>query len=93
MNANHKVLIFTDLDGSLLDRDTFKFDKISKYIKDLISKGIFIIPNSSKTKKEIDIFNKELDENLSSRSAKLRVIKRERLNSNYIPISELGFEL
>ena len=64
MNANHKALIFTDLDGSLLDRDTFKFDKISKYIKDLISKGIFIIPNSSKTKKEIDSFNIELDEDL-----------------------------
>ena len=40
MNANHKVLIFTDLDGSLLDRDTFKFDEISKYIKDLLSKII-----------------------------------------------------
>ena len=52
MNANNKVLIFTDLDGSLLDRDTFKFDKILQYIKDLISKGIFIIPNSSKTKKK-----------------------------------------
>ena len=64
MNANHKVLIFTDLDGSLLDRDTFKFDKILQYIKDLISKGIFIIPNSSKTKNEIDSFNKELDEDL-----------------------------
>ena len=64
MNANHKVLIFTDLDGSLLDRDTFKFDKISKYIKDLISKNISIIPNSSKTKKEIESFNKELDEDL-----------------------------
>ena len=64
MNANHKVLIFTDLDGSLLDRDTFKFDKISKYIKDLISKGIFIIPNSSKTKVEIEKFNNDLDEDL-----------------------------
>ena len=64
MNANHKVLIFTDLDGSLLDRDTFKFDKISKYIKALISDGIYIIPNSSKTKKEIENFNIELDENL-----------------------------
>ena len=64
MNANNKVLIFTDLDGSLLDRDTFKFDKILQYIKDLISKGIFIIPNSSKTKNEIDSFNKELDEDL-----------------------------
>ncbi len=38
--------------------------KILQYIKDLISKGIFIIPNSSKTKKEIDSFNKELDEDL-----------------------------
>ncbi len=64
MNANHKVLIFTDLDGSLLDRDTFKFDKISKYIKDLISKGVFIIPNSSKTKVEIEKFNNDLDEDL-----------------------------
>ena len=64
MNAEHKVLIFTDLDGSLLDRDTFKFDKILNYIKDLISKGIFIIPNSSKTKKEIESFNKELNEDL-----------------------------
>ena len=64
MNANHKVLIFTDLDGSLLDRDTFKFDKISKYIKDLISDGTIIIPNSSKTKKEIENFNIALDENL-----------------------------
>ena len=64
MNAKHKVLIFTDLDGSLLDRDTFKFDKILNYIKDLISKGIFIIPNSSKTRKEIESFNKELDEDL-----------------------------
>ncbi len=64
MNANHKVLIFTDLDGSLLDRDTFKFDKISKYIKNLISDGTILIPNSSKTKKEIENFNIELDENL-----------------------------
>ena len=64
MNDKQKILIFTDLDGSLLDRDTFKFDKILNYIKDLISKGIFIIPNSSKTKKEIENFNKELNEDL-----------------------------
>ena len=43
------VLIFTDLDGSLLHRTTFKFDEIKSYIKDLISKGICIVPNSSKT--------------------------------------------
>ena len=59
-----KILIFTDLDGTLLDRDTFEFKKISNYIKDIILKGIIIIPNSSKTREEIDIFNKELKENL-----------------------------
>ena len=64
MNASQKILIFTDLDGTLLDRDTFKFDKIFNYIKELISKDISIIPTSSKTKKEIEKFNKELDENL-----------------------------
>ena len=60
-----KIIIFTDLDGTLLDRDTFKFDKIIGYLKDLILKDIYIIPNSSKTRQEVEFFNKELDENLS----------------------------
>ena len=59
-----KILIFTDLDGSLLHRDTFKFDKIKDYIKELLSKGIFIIPNTSKTEKEILEFNNELGSSL-----------------------------
>ena len=59
-----KILIFTDLDGSLLHRDTFKFDEIKDYLKQLISKGIFIIPNTSKTEKEILQFNYELGSNL-----------------------------
>ena len=54
------VVIFTDLDGSLLHRDTFKFDSIKDYIKSLIDSGIIIIPNSSKTEKEIEKFNEEL---------------------------------
>ena len=54
------VVIFTDLDGSLLHRDTFKFDSIKDYIKSLINNGIIIIPNSSKTEKEIKKFNEEL---------------------------------
>jgi len=53
MEKVFKVLIFTDLDGSLLHRDTFKFDEIKDYLIQLISKGIFIIPNSSKTEREI----------------------------------------
>ena len=50
MEKVFKVLIFTDLDGTLLHRDSFKFDEIKVYIRQLISKGIFIIPNTSKTR-------------------------------------------
>ena len=64
MQKKFKVLIFTDLDGSLLHRDTFKFDTIKEYLKQLISKGIFIIPNTSKTEKEILAFNNELGSDL-----------------------------
>ena len=64
MKKIFKVLIFTDLDGSLLHRDTFKFDEIKDYIKKLLSKGIFIIPNTSKTEKEILAFNSELGSSL-----------------------------
>ena len=64
MEKIFKVLIFTDLDGSLLHRDTFKFDEIKEYIKQLISKGVFIIPNTSKTEKEILEFNNELGSSL-----------------------------
>ena len=41
MEKVFKVLIFTDLDGSLLHRDTFKFDDIKDYLKQLISKCIY----------------------------------------------------
>ena len=64
MKKKFSVLIFSDLDGSLLHRDTFEFDSIIGYIRDLISNGKIIIPNSSKTEKEILNFNKELGVNL-----------------------------
>ena len=37
MERVFKVLIFTDLDGSLLHRETFKFDEIKDYLMELIS--------------------------------------------------------
>ena len=64
MDKAFKVLIFTDLDGTLLHRDTFKFDEIKDYLKQLISNGIFVIPNTSKTEKEILEFINELGSNL-----------------------------
>ena len=60
MKKKFTIVVFTDLDGTLLDRDTFKFDTIKDYIISLLNRGIIIIPNSSKTEKEIEKFNKEL---------------------------------
>ena len=59
-----KIVIFTDLDGTLLHNETFKFENIRQYIKNLLSKNISLIPNSSKTKTEILNFCHELEEEL-----------------------------
>ena len=59
-----KIIIFTDLDGTLLHSETFEFDKIKQYIYNLLSKNISLIPNSSKTKSEILNFSRELKEEL-----------------------------
>ena len=64
MKKKLTIIIFTDLDGSLLHRDTFKFDPIKDYLKSLLDNGIIVIPNSSKTEKEIEKFNEELGVNL-----------------------------
>ena len=64
MNKKFSLIIFTDLDGSLLHRDNFKFDEIKDYIKNLIDDGVIIIPNTSKTEKEIEEFIKELGSDL-----------------------------
>ena len=65
MKQKKQIIIFTDLDGSLLDKDTFEFHEIEDYFRDLVSKGIKIIPNSSKTKAELSNFNKQYNLDLS----------------------------
>ena len=65
MKQKKQIIIFTDLDGSLLNKDTFRFDEIEDYFRKLISIGIKIIPNSSKTESELLDFNKEYNLNLS----------------------------
>ncbi len=47
-----KTVIFTDLDASLLDYDTYDFSEIKDFVLYLIEKDISIIPVTSKTKKE-----------------------------------------
>ena len=61
MYSNSSILIFTDLDGTLLNRDNFKFESTKPFLKELKKKNIIIIPNSSKTENEIIEFNNEAD--------------------------------
>ena len=83
MVKKFNIQIFTDIDGSLLHRDTFEFDLIKDYLKKLLSKGIFIIPNTSKTEKEILEFNNELGSSLPHIAENGAVIKGlDLLNSN-----------
>ena len=58
------ILIFTDLDGSLLDHDNFEFQDIKDFVLKCLDKGIKIIPNSSKTKIEIELFFNQLGKEL-----------------------------
>ena len=60
-----KIIIFSDLDGTLLDKNTFKFDIIEDYFRELILNGITIIPSSSKTEAELLDFNNHYNLKLS----------------------------
>ena len=84
LNKKFSLIIFTDLDGSLLHRDNFKFDEIKEYIKSLKDDGITIVPNTSKTEKEIKEFTKELGLELPFISENGSLIKGlDLINANF----------
>lgn len=56
---NPKVILFADLDGTLLD-DKYDHAKAQPIIKQLISLGVSIVVNSSKTKLEVELYRKKL---------------------------------
>ncbi len=56
-------LIFTDLDGTLLDFETYDFSAALPAINFLKRKGIPIIPCTSKTLEEVQILRKKLELN------------------------------
>ena len=62
--SDFEVIIFTDLDGSLLNHDNFEFDSIKPFIVKCIENNIQIIPNTSKTKCEVEYFCNQLGINL-----------------------------
>ena len=54
------LVVFTDLDGTLLERKTYSAAKSRKAINELKKMGIPLIFCSSKTKREIEIYRKRL---------------------------------
>lgn len=58
---NKKILVFTDLDGTLLDHYTYQTEQAAEMIAKLKSNEISIIPNSSKTCSEILLIREQLN--------------------------------
>ena len=52
-NITHAPLIFTDLDGTLLDHDTYSFIPAQAMLTKLQKHNIAVIPNTSKTRAEV----------------------------------------
>ena len=61
---NNNILIFTDLDGSLLNHNNFGFNTIKPFILKCLKNNIKIIPNTSKTKNEVEFFCGQLGVNI-----------------------------
>jgi len=56
-----KLLIFTDLDGTLLDADTYSFDAALPALRLIREKEIPLVICSSKTRREIEYYREKLD--------------------------------
>jgi mannosyl-3-phosphoglycerate phosphatase len=56
-----KLIIFTDLDGTLLDHYTYSFEKALPALTLLKEKNIPLVICSSKTRKEIEYYRRKLD--------------------------------
>lgn len=56
-----KTIIFTDLDGTLLNHDDYSFDDAKKALEKIKKKNIPLIFTTSKTKVEVELLQKKLD--------------------------------
>ena len=54
------LVVFTDLDGTLLDRDTYSFEAAVPALKNLEEAGVPVVLVSSKTRKEIEFWRQKL---------------------------------
>lgn len=61
--SNANLIIFTDLDGTLLDHSTYSFDAAREALDRVKKAGIPLILCSSKTRAEIEIWRERLNNN------------------------------
>jgi len=56
-----KAIIFTDLDGTVLDRETYSFEPAQPALRVIREKDIPLVLSSSKTRAEIELYRKRLE--------------------------------
>jgi len=62
--SNQKIqdlIVFTDLDGTLLDHDTYSFDEAKPALDRLRKLGVLVIPTTSKTFAELEVLLQKLN--------------------------------
>ncbi len=60
MTTTPKLVIFTDLDGTLLDRDTYSFEPALPALRLIRQKDIPLVLSSSKTRAEIEFYRERI---------------------------------
>jgi len=60
MTTTPKLIIFTDLDGTLLDPETYSFEPAQPALHLIRQKGIPLVLSSSKTRAEIELYRQKL---------------------------------
>jgi len=61
MTTTPKVIIFTDLDGTLLDQETYSFEPAQPALRVIREKDIPLVLSSSKTRAEIEFYRRKLE--------------------------------
>ncbi len=60
MTTTPKLVIFTDLDGTLLDQDSYSFGNALPALRAIRTKGVPLVISSSKTRPEIEFYRGQL---------------------------------
>ena len=61
MNSNKKTIIYTDLDGTLLDHNTYSFSDALPTLSEVLASRIPVVFCSSKTREEIQLLRDRMD--------------------------------